>query len=101
MWSNPSKNPKVNKGVTKERINLSVDKNLYDLPPKKLKNIPSTPGSLSKALNALEKDHDFLLQGDVFTKDVIETYINYKKENEIDAINLRPHPYELHLYYDA
>ena len=78
-----------------------VDKNLYDLPPKKLKNIPSTPSSLSKALNALEKDHDFLLQGDVFTKDLIETYINYKKENEVDAINLRPHPYELHLYYDA
>ena len=50
---------------------------------------------------ALEKDHDFLLQGDVFTKDVIDTYISYKRENEANAINLRPHPYELHLYYDA
>ena len=79
----------------------SVDKNLYDLPPEKLENIPSTPGSLSKALDALEKNHDFLLQGDVFTKDVIESYISYKRENEINAINLRPHPYELHLYYDA
>ena len=79
----------------------SVDKNLYDLPPEKLLNIPSTPGSLSNALDALEKDHSFLLQGDVFTKDVIETYISYKKEKEVDAINLRPHPYELHLYYDA
>jgi len=79
----------------------SVDKNLYDLPPEKLKNIPSTPGSLSKALDALEKDHDFLLQGDVFTKDVIDAYISYKRENEVNAINLRTHPYELHLYYDA
>ncbi len=79
----------------------SVDKNLYDLPPEKLKNISSTPGSLSKVLDALEKNHDFLLQGDVFTKDVIETYINYKRENEVNPINLRPHPYELHLYYDA
>lgn len=79
----------------------SVDKNLYDLPPEKLKNIPSTPESLSKAIDALEKDHDFLLQGDVFTKDVIEAYINYKRKNEVNEINLRPHPYELHLYYDA
>ena len=79
----------------------SVDKNLYDLPPEKLKNISSTPGSLSKALDALEKNHDFLLQGDVFTKDVIETYIAYKRENEVNPINLRPHPHEFNLYYDV
>ena len=63
--------------------------------------IPSTPSSLSEALTSLEKDYDYLLEGGVFTKDIIETYIAYKKEKEIDQINLRPHPHEFDLYYDA
>ena len=63
--------------------------------------MPSVPGSLPGALDALENDHDFLLKGDVFTKDVIETWIEYKRENEIDPLRLRPHPYEFTLYYDV
>src|SRR5215470_1784014 len=77
-----------------------IDKNLYDLPPAEAKEVKSTPGSLEQALDALEADHAFLLRGDVFTKDVIETWLNYKRDKEIDAIRLRPHPYEFHLYYD-
>jgi glutamine synthetase len=77
-----------------------IDKNLYDLPPEQAKGVKSTPGSLQQALDALESDHTFLLRGDVFTKDVIETWLSYKREKEVDAIALRPHPYEFHLYYD-
>jgi len=77
-----------------------IDKNLYDLPPAEAKNVKSTPGSLEQALDALEADHAFLLRGDVFTKDVIDTWVSYKREKEVDAIRLRPHPYEFHLYYD-
>ena len=77
-----------------------IDKNLYDLPPAEAKEVKSTPGSLEQALDALEADHAFLLRGDVFTKDVIETWLSYKRDKEIDAIRLRPHPYEFHLYYD-
>jgi glutamine synthetase len=77
-----------------------IDKNLYDLPPSEAKKVKSTPGSLEQALDALENDHAFLLRGDVFTKDVIETWIGYKRDKEVDAIRLRPHPYEFHLYYD-
>ena len=77
-----------------------LDKNLYDLEPEEAAEIKSTPGSLSEALDALEADHEFLLKGDVFTEDVIETWVNYKRENEVDAIRLRPHPYEFYLYYD-
>jgi glutamine synthetase len=77
-----------------------IDKNLYDLPPAEAKEVKSTPGSLEQALDALEADHAFLLRGDVFTKDVVETWLNYKRDKEIDAIRLRPHPYEFHLYYD-
>jgi len=77
-----------------------LDKNLYDLAPEEAANVASTPGSLEAALDALEADHDFLLKGDVFTKDVVENYIAYKRENEIDPIRLRPTPYEFHLYYD-
>jgi len=62
--------------------------------------VKSTPGSLNEALDALEGDQAFLLRGDVFTKDVIETWLAYKREREVDAIRLRPHPYEFHLYYD-
>ncbi len=77
-----------------------IDKNLYDLPPAEAKAVKSTPGSLQQALDALEADHAFLLAGNVFTKDVIETWLSYKREKEVDAIALRPHPYEFHLYYD-
>ena len=78
-----------------------IDKNLYDLPPAEAKVVKSTPGSLQQALDALEADHAFLLRGDVFTKDVIETWLSYKQEKEVDAIALRPHPYEFHLYFDS
>jgi glutamine synthetase len=77
-----------------------VDKDLYDLPPEELAKVPQVPGSLPEALEALEADHDFLLAGGVFTPDLIETWIDYKRINEIDAIRLRPHPYEFHLYFD-
>jgi glutamine synthetase len=77
-----------------------IDKNLYDLPPAEAKEVKSTPGSLDQALDALEADHAFLLRGDVFTKDVIETWLTYKRDKEVDAIRLRPHPHEFHLYYD-
>ncbi len=78
-----------------------LDKDLYDLEPEEAAQIPQTPGSLDEALNALEDDHEFLLKGDVFTEDVIRTWIEYKRENEVDAIRLRPHPFEFALYYDA
>jgi glutamine synthetase len=77
-----------------------VDKNLYDLPPTEAKAVKSTPGSLQQALDALEADHAFLLRGSVFTKDVIENWLSYKRKREVDAIALRPHPYEFHLYFD-
>ena len=77
-----------------------LDKDIYDLPPEELANVPTVPGSLGAAMDALEKDHDFLLKGDVFTPDVIETWISYKRKKEVDPINLRPHPYEFFLYYD-
>ena len=77
-----------------------IDKDIYELEPEEKAKIKSTPGSLGEVLDALKKDHDYLLQGDVFTEDLIETWINYKKKNEMDAVALRPHPYEFHLYYD-
>ena len=77
-----------------------IDKNLYDLPPEEKALVHSTPSSLAEVLQALEKDHEFLLRGDVFTKDVIGTWIHYKTEHEVDPIRLRPHPYEFFLYYD-
>ncbi len=77
-----------------------MDKDIYALGPEDLKNIPSMPGSLDEALNNLEHDHDFLLKGDVFTRDAIETWIDYKRTKEVDALRLRPHPYEFFLYYD-
>jgi glutamine synthetase len=77
-----------------------LDKDIYDLPPEELAKVPTTPGSLREALSALEADHDFLLRGDVFTPDVIETWIDYKLEHEVTAMDLRPHPYEFMLYYD-
>jgi glutamine synthetase len=77
-----------------------IDKDLYDLEPKEKALVKSTPGSLEDVLNSLEADHAFLLKGDVFTKDVIETWLAYKRSKEVDAIRLRPHPYEFALYYD-
>jgi glutamine synthetase len=77
-----------------------VDKDLYDLPPEELAKVPQVPGSLDAALDALEADNDFLKVGGVFTDDLIETWISYKRETEIDAVRLRPHPYEFSLYYD-
>ncbi len=77
-----------------------LDKDIYDLTPEELKHVPQAPGSLEEALDSLEKDHEFLMRGDVFTEDVISTWIWYKREKEIDAVRLRPHPYEFCLYYD-
>jgi glutamine synthetase len=77
-----------------------VDKDIYDLPLAELEGLPSVPGSLDEALAALEADHDFLLQGDVFTEGLIDAWLAYKREHEIDPVRLRPHPYEFHLYYD-
>jgi len=77
-----------------------MDKDLYDLEPEDKAKVKSTPGSLEEVLDALEKDHDFLLKGDVFTPDVIETWISYKRTHEVDAIRLRPHPYEFAMYFD-
>ncbi|TAL31651.1 MAG: type I glutamate--ammonia ligase [Spirochaetes bacterium] len=77
-----------------------LDKDIYDLPKEELAKVPHTPGSLREALGALEKDHAFLLKGDVFTPDVIETWIGYKMEKEVEAMDLRPHPWEFALYYD-
>jgi glutamine synthetase len=78
-----------------------LDKDIYDLEPEELAKVPKTPGALNEALDALEKDHEFLLQGDVFTKDVITTWLDYKRVKEVDAVRLRPHPYEFYLYYDV
>jgi len=77
-----------------------LDKDIYDLSPEEMKSVPSMPASLEEALACLEDDHQFLLKGDVFTEELIETFIEYKRRNEADAIRLRPHPYEFSLYYD-
>jgi glutamine synthetase len=77
-----------------------VDRNLYELPPDELAKIATAPTSLEEALNTLEQDHDFLLEGGVFTADVIHYWIKYKRENEVDAIRVRPHPYEFCMYFD-
>ncbi len=78
-----------------------LDKDIYSLGPEELAKVPSTPGSLEGALNALEADHEFLLKGDVFTQDVVDVWIEYKRENEINELKLRPHPVEFALYYDV
>ena len=77
-----------------------IDKDLYELPPAEAKKVKQLPGSLEEVLDALEKDHEFLLKGDVFTSDLLETWIEYKRKNEVDAIRLRPHPWEFALYFD-
>ncbi len=78
-----------------------LDKDIYGLSPEELKDVPSTPGSLADALKALEADHEFLLKGDVFTEDAVETWIEWKKKNEVDAVNMRPVPWEFALYFDC
>ena len=77
-----------------------LDKDIYDLPPEELAKVPSTPGSLEEALENLKNDHEFLMKGDVFTQDVIDMWIEYKTENEINPVRLRPHPHEFFLYFD-
>jgi len=77
-----------------------MDKDIYDLAPEERAAVPLTPASLEEAMDALEADHDFRLKGDVFTEDVIEAWISYKREEEIDALRLRPHPHEFAMYYD-
>ncbi|HRI67056.1 MAG TPA: type I glutamate--ammonia ligase [Polyangium sp.] len=78
-----------------------LDKDIYALSPEELQTVPKCPGSLDEALAALEADHEFLLRGDVFTRDVIQTWIDYKREREVDAVRLRPVPHEFYLYYDT
>ena len=77
-----------------------VDKDLYELPPEEHANIATVPASLNEALDVLESDHDYLLEGGVFTQDLIETWVDFKRANEIDPIRLRPHPHEFELYFD-
>jgi glutamine synthetase len=77
-----------------------MDKDLYDLPPEEKAMVKQVPGSLEEVLDNLESDHQWLLEGGVFTQDVIDTWIQYKRVHELDAVRLRPHPYEFHLYYD-
>ncbi len=78
-----------------------VDKNLYDLPPEELENVPTVPSSLAEAVDALEKDYEFLTKGGVMSEKLIEDYIEYKRNEEIDPIRLRPTPLEFMLYYDV
>ncbi len=78
----------------------AMDKDLYELPPEELAQIPQMPGALDEALDAMEQDHEFLLKGNVFTEDALTKWIQYKRENEVDALRLRPHPYEFFMYYD-
>lgn len=77
-----------------------VDKDIYELSAEEAKDIATVPGSLEEAITALESDHDYLLKGDVFTKDVIEVWLEYKRTREIDVVRLRPHPWEFYLYFD-
>jgi glutamine synthetase len=78
-----------------------IDKDLYDLPPEEVANVKQVPGSLPEVLDALEKDHDYLLAGGVFTPDLIETWIDYKRSSEVDPVRLRPTPHEFAMYYDV
>ena len=77
-----------------------LDKDIYDLGPEELAKVPSMPGSLESALDALARDYQFLLRGDVFTEEMLNTFIDYKREKEVNAMRLRPHPYEFQMYYD-
>jgi glutamine synthetase len=77
-----------------------TDVNTYDPLPKDGHRVPTVPGTLEASIAALELDHEFLLRGGVFTQDVIDVWIEYKKESEIDPVRMRPHPYEFYLYFD-
>jgi glutamine synthetase len=79
----------------------SLDEDIYELAPERLANIATVPSSLEASLDALEADHSFLFEGDVFTPGLIEAYVRYKRDEEIDAIRMRPHPWEFALYHDA
>jgi glutamine synthetase len=78
-----------------------LDKDIYALTPAELANVPSMPAALEQALENLKQDHEFLLKGDVFTEDLVETWIDYKLSHEVSQTRLRPHPYEFALYFDA
>jgi glutamine synthetase len=78
-----------------------LDRNIYDLPPEEAKKVPNAPGSLEDSLKALENDHAFLLHGDVFSEDLIKSYIEWKYDNEVVPVRIRPVPWEFHLYFDA
>ena len=78
-----------------------MDVNIYDLPPEKLNQIGKMPRSLYESLEALRSDHEFLLKGEVFTKDVIDYWLDWKMEEEVKAIDSRPHPYEFELYFNC
>ena len=78
-----------------------LDRDIYEMTAEELAKYPKTPGSLTEAIEALEKDHKFLLAGGVFTQDVIDTWIQWKREKELNEMALRPHPYEFFLYYDS
>ena len=78
-----------------------LDKNIYALSPEELADVPTMPGSLEEALDELEADHDFLLKGDVFTEDALDTWVEYKRKTEADAVRIRPHPHEFELYFDV
>ena len=86
---------------TKANPGEPLDKDVYDLTPDELRDVPETPRSLEESLDALKADHEFLLRGDVFTPDVIDTWVWYKQTHEADAIRQRPHPHEFALYFDA
>src|SRR3954471_9083557 len=78
-----------------------IDKDLYDLPPEEVANVKQVPGSLDQVLLSLEADHGFLLEGGVFTQDLVDTWISYKRANEVDPVRLRPTPHEFAMYYDV
>jgi glutamine synthetase len=78
-----------------------LDKDIYAMSPEELADVPTCPGSLDGALEALSRDHEFLLRGDVFNKDLIETWIEYKRTSEVDALRMRPHPIEFAMYFDS
>jgi len=78
-----------------------LDKDIYDLSPEELKDVPTLPGSLDVALDALEADHEFMLKGDVFTESLIERWISYKRSKEVDPVRMRPHPLEFQMYFDV